>query len=198
MEDITTKILDNTFISAGVDEIKCVNIIKICSGIYPLSTTLEVYNETKREFDNGLVEEIYKYIDVPDVDDKIHKKMILLLENRFPYLGSGEISSFLLAFLEYSTNNKKYYYVTDDGLMRQSTKSIIDYYLSIDESNIKINKNFKITGTVGLIRRLYERGALTANNIDDIIKDLENSTFRITPELLCHLRQCYNESESKT
>jgi hypothetical protein len=51
MEDITTKILDNTFISAGVDEIKCVNIIKICSGIYPLS---------KRGFDNGLVKEIFK------------------------------------------------------------------------------------------------------------------------------------------
>ena len=48
---------------------------------------------------------------------------------------------------------------------------------------------FFVTGTVGLLRRLYVRGAISEKEIDGIIKDLRDSSFYLTDDLINYLRR---------
>jgi hypothetical protein len=46
MGSVTTKILDNTVITACLGDIKSVNFLELCANHYKLITSKEVYEET--------------------------------------------------------------------------------------------------------------------------------------------------------
>lgn len=184
---MTTKIIDNTVISASLKEINSINLIAKCLERYSLATSIEVYDETKEGF-NHL--DCYKQISIFDMkDNKLFIVLIEYLSNRYPYLHKGELSSFLVTLIEYELKNKEYYFVTDDNKMKKVASKVFQDDLFINRLSQKPVK-FNITGTVGLLKRLRYRNILTREDIEKVIEDLKNSTFYITPELIKYLREC--------
>lgn len=184
---MTVKILDNTIISASVNELRSINLLKLCSSQYDLTTTSYVYEEAKNGFSEEIIKEIGHYIVISQSQNSKFDELLNWLERRFPYLHKGELSSFLLAVLDYSHRNKKYFYITDDGRMRKTIPKILCNLEFIRMSDEK-ERPFNITGTIGLIKRLREKNCLTEDQIESVIIDLKNSTFYITPSLLSSLR----------
>jgi len=185
---MTTKILDNTVISASINEITCLDFVERCSKIYPIETSLEVFHETERGFDKVTTNKRFRCIRV--IDLRYHgqyRSLLNYMKNRYPYLHDGEISSFLLGLLDYEKKNKKYYYVTDDQSMKKVIIKLKNDNLFYQNFGFMISKFF-ITGTIGLLRRLFDRGAISKKEIDDIIKDLRNSSFYLTTDLIDYLR----------
>ncbi|MDO9538084.1 MAG: hypothetical protein Q7J68_07180 [Thermoplasmata archaeon] len=144
--------------------------------------------EAKRGFSKAIIKEISNYLTITNGLNPKFDEILNWLELRFPYLHKGELSTFLMAVLEYSMKNKKCVYVTDDGRMRKTIPKILENTDFITMCG-KNGFSFKFTGTIGLIKKLYEKGCLTDYQIEDIIRDLKNSTFYITPLLLNSLRR---------
>ncbi len=188
MEEVTTKILDNTVLSASIKEIKCIDLIKTCSSKYNLATTEEVFDECQDGFDGIQIEEQLKLIDVHNLmNNEKYCELKDFLLARYPYLHKGEISSFLLSLLKFELSCIPYYFVTDDNKMRKVVSKIHEDTLFISKLGKNIRR-FRMTGTIGLIKRMYIRGIISQEDIDKIIGDLQNSTFRITPDLINYLR----------
>ncbi len=186
---MTAKIFDSTVIISSIKEIKDINLIDKCLERYSIVMSTEVYNETKE----GITEqskESYKKISALDLkDNELFVSLIKYLSDRYPYLHKGELSSFLLALIEYEMKNKEYYFVTDDNKMKKVSSKIFDDNLFTSKLNHKPLK-FNITGTVGLLKRLCQRNILTKGDIEKVMENLENSTFYITPELIKYLKDC--------
>lgn len=187
---MTTKILDNTVISASLKEIGSINLIAKCLERYEVVTSIEVYEETTDGFENSKIKECYKKIQVFDLS-KHHLFVVLIeyLSDRYPYLHKGELTSFLVALIDYELKNKEYFFVTDDNKMKRVVSVIFDDELFLPKLSEK-SINFKITGTIGLLKRLCERKVITKEDIEMIIEDLKTSTFYLTPELIYYLRGC--------
>lgn len=186
---MTTKIIDSTVIIASLKEISSIDLIAKCSERYSLATSIEVYDETKEAFNYD--RNCYKKIRIFDMNE--NKLFIVLMEylsDKYPYIHKGELSSFLVALIEYELKNKEYFFVTDDKMMRKTIPKIISQdELFIDRLSQKPAK-FNITGTLGLLKRLYYRKILTKTDIEKVVEDLKNSTFYITPELIKYLKDC--------
>lgn len=185
---MTVKIIDNTVISASINEIRTINLIQLCSTQYDISTTSHVFTEAKNGFSKEVIEELSNYISVSNGMNQKFEEVLNWLEQRFPYLHRGELSTFLMAILNYSQANKKYYYVTDDRRMRKTIPKIIHNQHFISMCG-KQESEFNVTGTIGLIKRLHEKGTLTDEQIEEIINDLKDSTFYITQSVLNFLRE---------
>lgn len=188
METLTTKIMDNTVISASIREINSIDLIKVCSSKYYISTTPEVFNETRIGFNKTLINRIYSFIELHEIKGKDYEDLLKWFEVRYPYLHRGEVSSFLLAVLEYAQKSRRYYYITDDNKMKKTIKSLLKDEHLIEKIGTRLTK-FNITGTIGLIIRLKENGLISGKEMENIIKDLNSSSFYITPELIEELRR---------
>ncbi|XRO75084.1 DUF3368 domain-containing protein [Methanocaldococcus sp. 28A] len=188
--NITVKILDNTVISASLKEIKTINLIERCLKRYKLVTSEYVFVETLKGFSNPTIENCYSDIEVHEINEEMFNFLLDYLERRFPYLHRGELSSFLVALLKYAENGKSYYYVTDDRRMRDTISKILnDPIVKSKLKNPITPENFNLTGTIGLLLRLKYRGLISKEEAKKIADDLENSSFRVTPELLKKLRE---------
>ncbi len=184
----TTKILDNTVISAAINEIKAVDLLSICSANYPLVTSKEVFYEACR----GSLRQIKNegQIEIRDkAKDQKFTQIISYLRDRYPYLHEGELSAFTLALLDYACSGENYFLVTDDRAMRRRIKEIITspQITTVCQTQIQ---NFNHTGTIGLIKRLHQKLCFSNEEIDGIITDLRESTFYITEDLLKELKRC--------
>jgi predicted nucleic acid-binding protein len=104
-------------------------------------------------------------------------------------LHKGELTTFLIALLDYELKGRPYYYVTDDKKMRTSIPKILKDSLFIKKLGCSVQE-VKYTGTIGLIKRLKLRNLITEEDINNIADELEQSTFRISPELIEELRGC--------
>lgn len=187
---MTTKIFDATVISANVKEIKCIDFIDRCSKKYPVVTSIEVFEEIEEGFSKIIVDNQFKKIIIYDLrySDE-YNKMFQYMEDRYPYLHKGEISSFLLSLINFKSTNERYYYVTDDQKMRKVIKKIENDWLFYNEFKIVV-KAFMNTGTIGLLKKLKEKQVISCEEIEDIIQDLKNSSFYITDGLIKNLRGC--------
>jgi hypothetical protein len=74
----THKILDNTVISASINEIKSIDLIALSGGIYSLKISSEVYDEICMGFPKERLETIEKYIE--KIDGKEYEKYEILFE----------------------------------------------------------------------------------------------------------------------
>lgn len=64
---MTTKIIDNTVISASLKEITSINLIAKCLERYSLATSIEVHDETQEAFNNNM--DCYKKISIFNMKD---------------------------------------------------------------------------------------------------------------------------------
>lgn len=185
---VTTKILDNTVISAFINEITSIKIIDVCAEQYDLVTSNCVYDETSKAIEKDILKEIYKNISVIKKDgEENYENALEYLKNRYPYLHEGELSVFLIALLDFECHKKPYFFVTDDGKMRRKTQEIISSDDFIKVIGLKIH-DFRITGTIGLIKRLNEKGCLSQQEVNKIASDLLSSNFRAPESLINELR----------
>ena len=187
---VTVKIIDNTVLTASLKEIKSIDLIKTCSKRYYLSTSSSVYAESMNGFDNNVIQEYYTNIKIHNFeDDSLASDLLNYLERRYPYLHKGELTTFLIALLDYELKGRPYYYVTDDKKMRTSIPKILKDSLFIKKLGCSVQE-VKYTGTIGLIKRLKLRNLITEEDINNIADELEQSTFRVSPELIKELRGC--------
>lgn len=104
---MTVKILDNTVISVSINELHSINLIQLCSTIYDITTTHHVFTEAKKGFSKAVIKEISNYIVVSNSQNPRFDEILNWLELRFPYLHRGELSTFLMAVLDYSQTSKR-------------------------------------------------------------------------------------------
>ncbi len=184
----TVKILDNTVISASLREIVSINLLERCSQRYDIVTSQEVYEEAKRGFTDKTLVVLKKIVMVENLKlQKDYSNLIGYLEARYPYLHTGELSSFLLALLKYELNQLAYFYITDDNRAKKVIREIHEDSLFIEQLGMQFSK-INITGTIGLIQRLKEHWLIKESEIESIILDLEKSTFYINSEIIVLLR----------
>lgn len=191
METITIKVLDNTFISACITDINSKDLIEICCTNYNLVVSQEVREESLDYSDKALMKKYYEKITVIDMSNsEKYNELLEYLTSRYPNLHKGELSTFLIALLEYELKGKNYFYITDDQGMRKSIEKIKQD--SIFSRKLGVNvPNFRFSGTIGLIKRLRARNLLNLSEIEKIIDDLKNGSFYLNPSLIEYLR---NES----
>ncbi|GLI11559.1 hypothetical protein MARBORIA2_06490 [Methanobrevibacter arboriphilus] len=190
MEVLTSKIVDNTFISACIYEINSVDILKTSSLQYNFITSEIVQIETNDgDFDIDLVNDAYGIISPVNLNHDKYDELREYLLNRYPKLHDGEVSAFLLALLEYGINGLKYYYITDDAIMKKTILNLNndEQFLSMLEESFDF-ENFNVTGTIGFIRRLIDNKYLDEKHIEDILIDLENNGFYLNEKIKNHLR----------
>jgi len=86
----TSKILDNTTISAFINEIRSIEMIEVCRKEYLLVTTDCVQRETSERFSGETIAMNYKNINVfSKKGDKKYDQALDYLVNRYPYLHEG-------------------------------------------------------------------------------------------------------------
>lgn len=190
---VTSKIFDATVISAAMGEITSFNLIERTSALYGIYTTQAVREEIERGYTSWNVEEIFKEITVIDETNGIFEASLEWLERRYPYLHRGELSTFLMSWIVFDGGGRPYYYVTDDGVMRRKVGKILKDEKLIELMGRSISK-INITGTVGLIGQLYRRQVITGNEMNGVIEELRTSTFRVTEDVLDHLRRIIDEA----
>lgn len=108
-----------------------------------------------------------------NLEKLIHDGMIIkedcemhdLFINRYFYLGEGEKSIMSLA-LKYKEQSKEYFCVLDDK----------------DARKIAFQLGLNVTGSIGLLLLLKEKGLLT--NTDEIVEKIRKSSFRISDRIL--------------
>jgi predicted nucleic acid-binding protein len=186
----TSKILDNTVISAFINEIRSVEMIEICRKEYLLVTTDCVQRETSERFSGKTIAINYKNINVfSKTGDKKYDQALDYLTNRYPYLHEGELSAFLLALIDYELTGNPYFFITDDRKMREKICEIISSDIFLKIIGVAIY-DYHFSGTIGLIKRLCQKGCLSENEINMIVFDIKNSTFRISDKLIGELIGC--------
>lgn len=127
---------------------------------YDIYIPIGVYNELKRPtFDT-----VKKYVDKKIIKllDPIPRNEIKKLKDRHPNLKNGELEVILWG-INFSTSGKKCYCVLDDDQARK----------------VATKKEILFTGTKGLIKHMGKKGVINSKDAVLLIKELENSNFRI-------------------
>jgi hypothetical protein len=183
-----TKIFDNTAISAFINEIPSIEMFNVCAKQYTLTTSVEVYHEALAGCDQETLNSCFTDCAVIDKNrERIYTSLMTVFSDRYPYLHKGDISSFLLAYMDYAMTGKPYYFVTDDKNLRKKIPEILssDALKSLSTKDVR---SFNMTGIIGLMRHLADNGNLSQSDIALIITDIKHSTFYVTEDLLSYLR----------
>ncbi len=88
------------------------------------------------------------------------------LKKRYPYLGLGEIE--VIYWGSHKKSNRSCYSVIDDLAARKAA----------------LNERIQITGTIGLVNRLVEKGCIEEKTRDKIFTELKRNGFRFPKNLL--------------
>jgi len=183
-----TKIFDNTAISAFINEIPSIGMLVVCSKRYTLVTSIEVYFEALDGSDQNKIDACFSDIQVIDKNTQSdYCRLIEELSNRYPYLHKGDLSSFLLAYLNFAVHDKPFFFITDDQTLKKRIPDLLvsEPLILITQKEVR---QFNVTGIIGLMRHIADSGALSESDIELIINDLRKSTFYVTEELLSYLR----------
>ncbi len=186
---MTFKIVDNTFISACMGEIECVDLLDVSSQHYDIITSHVIYGETIDGFAEDMVNDAYDSINLAEINHAQYEDLKEWLINRYPKLHEGEITAFLLALLNYAIKDIDYYYVTDDNLMKNIIRNLHNDHIFMSKLGMNFDmKNFNVTGTVGFTRRLIDKGHLNDDYIEPIILDMDKNGFYLNETVKNHLR----------
>jgi predicted nucleic acid-binding protein len=183
----TTKVLDNVIIIASIEYIKCVNILEKCNSCYHFVTSKVVYEEYIAKNANADIDTFNKFITIQKMDEnKQYDELLDYLKNRYNNLHEGELSSFLILLLEYTLKGKDCYYITDDQTAKKVFLNLHNDKLFIKKLGTSFNK-VKITGLVGLIIHMHDKGLLAEGYSKKIKNDLKSSAYYISEDLLSML-----------
>jgi predicted nucleic acid-binding protein len=175
------KVIDNSVISSMGREIRSVKILPIVKSVYDVRLTAAVIVECRNSKDKGLTESIDGLLFAIEEDSRF-KQTVDMIRRVDLRLGLGEVNT-IAASIILTHNRIENYAVIDDGLARSAFKKILRNKTLVNEFGDSMSR-VRITGTVGLINRLRTKGMLTSDQCNAIAKDLENSSFRISDELL--------------
>lgn len=161
------KLLDNSSITLFLLEIPQYDFLK---ELYNLNESLNITQHVKNEFDcTGKVSELEFYlsneiIKLEEVNFNPKLKM------RYPNLGSGELS-----IIQWGLNLKdqcQYCCILDDLPARKVAKDL----------------DLPISGSIGLIIIVKDKNNYSKDKIEEIIKSIDKSNFRISKHVLNRLR----------
>jgi predicted nucleic acid-binding protein len=166
-------------------EIISVNLLQLVKSRYDVLITDAVVIECNNSKDEKLI----RSIDGLPIASKRDEKFLRITDfiKRIDFrLGSGEIeciaSSILMTHLGIEN-----YVVIDERLARKIVSKV-----HTSPELIKIICStippIKCTGTIGIVKHLYDKGVLSKEECQKIAYDLESSDFRITDELLNLIR----------
>lgn len=161
------KLLDNSSITLFLLEIPQYDFLK---ELYALKKSLNITRHVKNEFEKtGNVHKLESYL-----SDKIIKleevNINSKLKMRYPNLGDGELS-----IIQWGLNLKgqcRYFCILDDLLARKVAKAL----------------DLPISGSIGLIIILKDKNNYSKDKIEEIIKSIDKSNFRISKHVLNKLR----------
>ena len=157
------KLLDNSCISLfilGIPEYDFLN------ELYNLNEALNITHHVKNEFQNtGKLDKLEFFlsngiINLEEIDYDYKLKM------RYPNLGDGELS-----ILQWGLNlsgQHSYYCILDDLQARKVAKKL----------------NLSVLGSIGLIILVKEENDFSKDKIEEIIKSIDESNFRISENIL--------------
>lgn len=158
------KILDSSVIICLYFEINAPEIlkiwrkvgysIKICKSVQEeLQKNNKTFITVSKDLKNGAID------CMKEIEDEEIKKF----RNLHPNLGIGEIETIILG-IKLKKSKKRNYCVIDDGVARKVAKKY----------------NISLTGTYGLIKRLFEKNLLSKSKFENLVKMMKKSpTFRI-------------------
>ncbi len=158
-------ILDSSAIILFLDDIAEEGCLRMLSEIGEILLLPEsVYNEvldedTKLKMDSLISKGILRKIEGPNDEEKI-------LKRRFLTLGNGEIN--VLACGKNLQKQEKIWCVIDETLGRSAAEKL----------------GIPLTGSIGLIKILKERGVLNEDKLKDIVNKIRESPFWIDEEIL--------------
>jgi predicted nucleic acid-binding protein len=115
-----------------------------------------------------------------------YDELLEYLKNRYPNLHEGELSSFLMMLLEYTLKGKDCYYITDDQTAKKIFLNLHNDKLFIKKLGTSFNKA-SITGLVGLLIHMHEKGLLPEDYPKKIKNGLKHSAYYISEDLLSKL-----------
>lgn len=171
-------------IIACLEYIKCINIFESCNGNYHMATSDIVYNEFAQKARPQDVEVFNKFFTVHNLSqDPKYRELFEYVTNRYNKLHRGELSSFLVMVLEYLVKNKNCYYVTDDQTAKKVFTNIHNdkIFMKLLGSSIEPPK---VTGLVGLVKHLREKGLLPKGYPKAIKTDLKDNGYFLSEDLL--------------
>jgi len=166
-------------------EIRSVALLPPCTRRYRVVISEEVREELGRA-KSFHAETLLRGIAVLRNTHPARERLLTYLSNRYPYLHTGELSSFLLAVTVFSAEGQRCFFVTDDGRMRKSLPKLLE------DSELKGALGVRAlslehTGTIGLILRLAETGSITPEERLLVCSDLKRSSFRCSKDILNRL-----------
>lgn len=180
--EILTKVLDNSVVTALGRDIRSVKLIPLITSGYGITLTSDVIEEC-RDYENGAL--LPLFASATTIDDERVRSISSLLKLWRPNLGKGECSA-IATSLVLTADGRKNYLVLDDGVARRCAKDAgsLPGVIKILGKRVDLN----LTGTVGLVRHLYDKGLISEKDKQSIGYDLETSSFRISDDLLRLLR----------
>lgn len=178
------KVVDTSVISALAGEIPSIDLMDIVGDHYSIVTVSAVIDEC---IDSGNPKYINAVMSLDELSlDEGYHELVDRISKISIRLHSGEINV-MAASLCLARNGIENYAVIDDHLARK----IFDR-IKINPSIVSLMgdsvDNAHITGTIGLVHHLRDRGFITSDESSKIAFDLERSSFRISDDLLDLLR----------
>lgn len=176
------KILDTSVISAAGKNIHSLNLLDVISERYGVVVTEAVRQECKNYKDRSLL----SLIDSFDIvnDPRVARIAEVILRYR-DVLGPGERTA-IAASVILTSQGRANFVVLDDSKARKFAQSA--GHLPEVAELLGMNVDIKVTGTVGLIKHLFDIGLISEKQKQDVAYDLEMGDFRISRELLDLLR----------
>ncbi|HKM14024.1 MAG TPA: hypothetical protein VJY42_03820 [Candidatus Methanomethylophilaceae archaeon] len=179
------KIFDNSAVSSTGRDIKSMDVMECIKIEYDVRITIGVVaecNNSKHPDNSKLLNGLNVISHMGDNFDKIVKHLL----KKYKRIGRGETESIAASIL-LASNGIKNYLILDEKFARNVVSKI--------RNDCEIKKiigepipEIYLSGTIGLINHLKEKGILTKEQTSTIADDLQKSTFRINDELLSLLR----------
>lgn len=179
------KIFDNSVISSMGKEIISVDLLQLVKSRYDVFTTDAVVIECNNSKDEKLIRSV-EDLPIASKGDEKFLRIINLIKRIDFRLGSGEAECIASSILTTHLGIENYV-VIDERLARKIVSKIHTNpeLMKIIGSTIP---PIKCTGTIGIVKHLYDKGVLSKEERQKIAYDLELSGFRITDELLNLIR----------
>lgn len=176
------KVLDTSAVSVMSRNIMCTDLLSILEDNYEVVVTPGVIKECSAYEGSDLG---ISTGGAQVLDDQRMDGIVQTIRMRYPMLGSGECAS-MAASLILTAEGIPNYVVLDDNKARKVASTVGN----LPEIEAVLGKDLvlNITGTIGMVLHLREKGLISEKDKQDIGYELERSDFRISRELLGLLR----------
>jgi rRNA-processing protein FCF1 len=162
----------------GLKEIRCVDIFDLCSSRYRLAISSAVRDEILPPFDK-----LPSCVKVLAPSDFRFKPMLNHVIARYPNIGIGELSTYLVTLLELVSKGRKAFIVTDDKRFRKTLPTFRK-----DQELERLYggpiPNVPYIWTLSLVKQVVKKEGIDSEILSKIAGDVRTSTFRYSEDWL--------------